>query len=68
MKTKEDNAIIRNLCGWEKITTKGFVEVWKTPTKFLTCYKYGGIFIFCNSEEEARNNVENCEKMLELKV
>ena len=59
--TKDDN-FIKVWCGWKRITSQGFVEVWMTPTKYLTCYKYGGIFIFSSSLDEAKRNIEECKK------
>lgn len=40
--------------GWRFITAVNkLIEVWKTPTRFLSCYKYGGVFVFSDSENEA---------------
>lgn len=41
-------------CGWEKITQKGPIEIWKTPTMYLTCYHYLLIFRFTHTLEEAK--------------
>jgi len=38
---------------WQLINKIGIVEIWKTSVSYLTCYQYGGIFIFSKSLEEA---------------
>lgn len=37
---------------WKLLKSYHFVELWKTPTKYLVCYKYGGIFHFVDTFEE----------------
>ena len=38
---------------WQFLNRFEFVEVWRTPTRYLSCYHYGGIYHFCSSYEEA---------------
>jgi hypothetical protein len=41
-----------------------FVEVWETPTKFLACDHYHGIYFFKDSFEEANNTaIEYLDKV-----
>lgn len=39
--------------GWKFLKKYGVAEVWQTPTKYLACYHYGGIFVFAETLEEA---------------
>lgn len=48
----EDNSKERNM-GWKFLKKYGVAEVWQTPTKYLACYHYGGIFVFTKTLEEA---------------
>lgn len=38
---------------WKKLKNYDFIEVWKTPTKFLVCYKYKKVFKFCDTLDES---------------
>lgn len=38
---------------WSLIKRYGFVEVWKTPTRFLACDHFNGWYRFTDSCEEA---------------
>lgn len=40
--------------GWEYICSYGIVEVWKTPTKYLSLIHYDRIYRYSNSESKAR--------------
>ena len=40
---------------WKLLRRYSFAEVWQTPTKYLACYHYGGIYVFAESFEEANN-------------
>ena len=51
---------------WKLLKSYHFVELWKTPTKYLVCYKYGGIFHFVNTFEEGVMKFalyETCEEL-----
>lgn len=49
-----DNDTLGSIHGWQFVAIiDRFIEIWRTPTKFLTCNKYCGIFVFSNSEKEA---------------
>lgn len=39
--------------GWKLIHTIGLIQVWKTPTMYLTCIKYFGVFRFFRTLKEA---------------
>lgn len=41
------------ILGWEKLKNIGVVEVWKTPTAFLTCQPYLKKFKFFSKVKEA---------------
>lgn len=45
--------------GWKLLYKFDRVEVWKTPTKYLTCSKYDGLFDFFDTLEESVNDVKN---------
>lgn len=53
MRTCEHNEI-ENTCGWMKITQRGPIEIWKTPTMYLACYHYLNLFEFVPTLEEAK--------------
>lgn len=45
-------------CGWVKITQKGPIEIWKTPTMYLACYHYLNLFEFTFTLEEAKKKAK----------
>ena len=46
------------LDSWKLLKTYKFVEVWKTPTKYLVCYHYGGVFKYCTSYSDALKSIK----------
>lgn len=38
---------------WELLYRFDYLEIWKTPTKYLTCYHYNREFYFVDSKDEA---------------
>jgi hypothetical protein len=44
--------------GWDLLYKYGHIEVWKTPTKYLTCIKYETIFRFFDTLDESINEVK----------
>lgn len=38
---------------WSLVKRYNFVEIWKTPTRYLTCDHYSGWFKFTDSYREA---------------
>ena len=45
--------------GWKLLYKFDRIEVWKTPTKYLTCIKYDTIFRFFSTLDESINEVKN---------
>lgn len=39
--------------GWHFLNKIGNFEIWKTPTKYLVCYKIRWVFIFTDTYQEA---------------
>ena len=44
---------------WELLYRFDFLEVWKTPTKYLVCYHYGQDFRFKESLNECLDEIRN---------
>ena len=53
MRTRKHNEV-ESTCGWVKITQRGSIEIWKTPTMYLACYHYLNLFKFAPTLEEAK--------------
>ena len=49
-------------CGWMKLAQKGPIEIWKTPTMYLACYHYLGIFEFTPTLDECKKKAEELYK------
>ncbi len=47
---------------WNLITKKDVWELWQTPLKFLVCYRYGRVFNFFDSYEEAKSCLDSENK------
>ena len=48
---------------WERLKWyPSGIEVWKTPTKYLTCQHYLRIFGFSDTIDDAFKNVEEIKK------
>lgn len=62
MEAKEKN-LKPTILGWTKLKQYGQVEVWKTPTMFLTCNHYMMIFKFTSTLKSAIEEVKNIQKM-----
>lgn len=45
--------------GWKLLYKFDRIKVWKTPTKYLTCSKYEGLFDLFDTLEESVNDVKN---------
>lgn len=61
MKTRNKSLatqIIPSYAGWEFLGWKGPVESWKTPTRWLACIHYDGIFRFVDSKTELEKVVQ----------
>lgn len=61
MKTRNKSLatqIIPSYAGWEFLGWKGPVESWKTPTRWLACIHYDGIFRFVDSKAELEKAVQ----------
>ena len=52
---------------WHLLKSYHYVELWKTPSRFLVCYKYKGIFKFVNSFQEGIEMMKNIYDQLEAK-
>lgn len=55
MKTKEQVATeyIRSFAGWHYLgCVDNRVELWKTPTRWLACSHYDGVFRFVDSQKD----------------
>lgn len=40
--------------GWQFLYQKGVWKLWKTPTKYLVCYQYGGEYEFYPDYQTAK--------------
>lgn len=61
---KNENTVANNVLGWNLLKRLDFIEIWKTPTKYLTCAHYEGVFIFANTYNEAVQNVDTVRSRL----
>lgn len=61
---KNKSIVVDNFSGWSSLKRLDFIEIWKTPTKYLTCAHYEGIFIFANTYSEAIRNVDAVKSRL----
>lgn len=43
---------------WKLLKSYKFIDLWKTPTKYLVCYHYGGIYKFFETYEEGVENIK----------
>lgn len=48
--------------GWKFLYKKGVWELWKTPTKYLVCYHYGGKYEFCPDYQTAKTILDKKSK------
>lgn len=56
MKGNKESAIIqKSHLSWSLITGYGYIELWKTPCKFLVCYQYEGIYKFFDHFDDAKH-------------
>jgi hypothetical protein len=44
--------------GWQFLLQKGVWELWKTPTKYLVCYHYGGEYKFFTDYQTAKTALD----------
>lgn len=61
---KNKGIVVDTVSGWNLLKRLDFIEIWKTPTKYLTCAHYEGIFIFANTYSEAIRNVDAVKSRL----
>lgn len=49
--------------GWKRLKWyPSGIEVWKTPTRYLTCHHYLGIFRFSDTIDDAFKNIEKIKE------
>ena len=48
---------------WKLLWRVNLVEVWKTPTRYLTCCKYMGQFKFFDNEQAAYNAIQELSSL-----
>lgn len=68
MKTKEQVATeyIKSFAGWHYLgRAGGRVELWKTPTMWLACSHYDGVFRFAKSRQDLDKAVQEVFTVLD---
>ena len=53
---------------WKLLRTFKEVEFWKTPTRYLVCYRYGRVFKFFDSYNEGLQNLKEFYNRLARKM
>ena len=56
---------IKGYAGWHFVKkAAGTIEVWKTPTKWLVCAHYEGVFKFVDHKEQIEAQIKEVAKIL----
>ena len=69
MKTNEQvvTNYINSYAGWHYIcNVANRLEVWKTPTRWLVCSHYDGVFKFVDHQHDVNKAIQEVSRLLKL--